>query len=118
MIAATGGIRQQQPDIKVEEAKVAFEGQSTMRHDYQAPPLEKLLQFLGRPACDEMAQPIPFEGESSMKAHYAAPSTEAVLAASSASLRHAVLQAASQQTARFEGQSLCTRISKRHHQWP
>ena len=105
LIAATGGIRQQQPDIKVEEAKVALEGQSTMRHDYQAPPLEKLFQFLGRPVCDEMAPPIPFEGESSMKAHYAAPSTEAVLAASSASLRHAVLQAASQQTARFEGQS-------------
>ncbi|CAL1146436.1 unnamed protein product [Cladocopium goreaui] len=105
LIAATGGKRQQQPDIKVEEAKVAFEGQSTMRHDYQAPPLEKLLQFLGQPACDEMAPPIPFEGESSMKAHYAAPSTEAVLAASSASLRHADLQASSQQTARFEGQS-------------
>ena len=40
-----------------------------------------------------------------MKAHYAAPSTEAVLAASNASLRHADLQPASQQAARFEGQS-------------
>ena len=79
----------QQSDMQTEEQKVHFEGQSTMHHDYQAPPLEKLHQFLGRPDCSESAPPVPFEGESSMKAHYPAPSTEALLAASNTTLRQA-----------------------------
>ena len=88
-----------------------FEGQSTMHHDFQAPPPVALNQAQSAAATTEVS-PIRFEGESSMKAHYQAPSEEALIAATGGIRQQQPDIKVEETKVALEGQSTTRHITK------